>query len=219
MIEETMNPFRLVLASGSPQRIKYMKDLHVPFEVIPAEVEEATKETDPTHVVRALAKLKGDWVFHKLRDGGEEGALMVLSADTICSLDKQILGKPKDREEAKKQLMSFSGREHYVHTGVQILYSEGPHKKSHLIYFEDKTQVLFNPIDQAPLEKYLDSLEWQEKAGSYAFQGGAQVFIRQVEGSYSTVIGLPIDLVYRELETLRKKYNFTDLKSLFSSQS
>ncbi len=172
----------LILASASPRRRELMSYTGVPFAVITAEAEEV-KEAPPEALVMENARRKARAVWQ-----GHPGAV-VLGADTIVYQEGQALGKPRDEADARRMLRSLSGAWHTVYTGVCVI---GPDGKEDTRF--DETRVLFAPLDDSAIDRYVASGEPMDKAGAYAVQGMAGMFVRRIEGSPSNVIGLPMAL-------------------------
>ncbi len=175
---------RIVLASNSPRRREILGLTGINFEVIPDTVPEP-KMSGLSHeeTVMLLSKFKGDNVSKVL-----EGDAVIISADTVVSVDDEILGKPKSSEDAFNMLSLLSGREHSVYTGVYIV--EKNTGKS--VNFYEKTQVSFKNLDISEIKAYIDSGEFCDKAGAYGIQGKAALFVEKIEGDYLNVVGLPL---------------------------
>jgi nucleoside triphosphate pyrophosphatase len=124
-------------------------------------------------------------------------ASVVLSADTVVTIDGEILGKPADRADAVRMLTKLSGREHRVFTAVCVI----DQRNGKMREGRDETTVSFNALTPAQIEDYIDREDVMDKAGAYAIQGFASVFIPRISGSYSNVMGLPLALVYELLTT------------------
>lgn len=173
----------LVLASASPRRRELLLQLGIVPDIIdPPEVDESPKprEQPPHHAVR-LARAKADAVAPRHR-----GA-MILAADTVVACGRRILPKADTRQVAAECLMLLSGRRHRVLGGLSIIGPDGRHA-SRLV----TTRVAFKRLSAEEVAAYLDSGEWNGKAGGYAIQGRAAGLIRWIEGSYSNVVGLPL---------------------------
>jgi septum formation protein len=183
---------KLVLASASPRRRELLALLGVPFEVVTPEVEERT-EGDPLELVLANAELKA-------RAGAALAApdARVVGSDTDVALDGRVLGKPADREAAAERLRALSGRSHRVHSGV-FLVGEGAELRG-----AETTLVRFRELSDRDIDRYLDTGEWQGRAGGYAVQGFGSSLITGIEGDLSNVIGLPLPLVSSLLEQLQQ---------------
>lgn len=177
----------LILASQSPRRRELLAQMGVPFEIIVADTQEA-QSGSPRELVMENARLKAKAVYemHKGR--------MILGADTVVCVDGQVLGKPKDREDAFRMLKTLSGREHKVYTGVCLLYADTEDVRC------DETLVHFTPLSDDEILRYIASGEPMDKAGAYAIQGMAGMYVDKIHGSFSNVIGLPMALVRRMLQ-------------------
>jgi septum formation protein len=177
----------LVLASQSPRRKELLEILGIPFSVVAPTTDEAVRagETPEEYVVR-VAREKA------IEVAGRVSGSVVLSADTVVTLDDEILGKPRNREDAVRMLEKLSGREHQVYTAVCLTEPSTGRIREGL----DKTTVWFKPLTPDEILRYIDRENVMDKAGAYAIQGFASVFIPRIEGSYSNVMGLPLALVY-----------------------
>lgn len=176
-----------VLASGSPRR-KELFSLIVPsFEVIPSTAEEKVNiSLFPEQTACSLAESKCDEVFKS------NGGKTVVGCDTIVVFEGEILGKPKDRDDAFNTLKRLSGKTHFVITGVCV---RNKYKK---VIKYDKTEVKFNVLTDEFIKIYVDSGSPLDKAGSYGIQDGG--LVKEYYGSYSNVVGLPVSLVKKMLE-------------------
>ena len=177
----------LVLASQSPRRKELLGILGIPFSVVPASIEEIPMpgETPEQFVVRA-AREKGMEVASRVSQS------LVLSADTIVTIDGEILGKPVDEKDAVRMLGQLSGRQHAVYTAVTLINQV----KQELLEGLDKTEVWFSPLDHDQIREYIRRENVMDKAGAYAIQGYAGVYIPKIAGNYFNVMGLPLPLVY-----------------------
>jgi len=182
---------KLILASLSPRRIELLRLAGIDFEVMPRGIGEAPRrgETPREHVLR-LSDEKA-LVVARIRPG-----CWVLGADTIVVIAGEILGKPGSVAEAKEMLEKLSGREHEVFTGFSIASQE----KGLLIREVVESKVLFREIADDEMDWYAGSEEPYDKAGAYAVQGMAAVFIREIRGSYTNVMGLPLCEVVEALK-------------------
>jgi septum formation protein len=186
---------KIILASQSPRRKQLLEWAEVPFEIIVKPTEETFPEDMeieevPVHIARQKALA--------VQDNMEEDSL-ILAADTIVVLDKKIIGKPKDREDAVKILSALSGKKHCVITGVVI--RDGDEELS----FADVTEVWFHPLTQEQIEFYIDKYQPYDKAGAYAIQEWIGVVgIRSVEGDFYNVMGLPISKVVQALNKINR---------------
>lgn len=173
----------LYLASGSPRRRELLTQIGVPFSVLSAEIDETPlPDEEPAAYVERLACAKAHAGQALLVEGGG----CVMGADTAVVLDGRILGKPVDRQDALDTLAALSGREHQVLTAVALV--EGSRCVSRVV----ASRVRFRPISSAEAHAYWRSGEPRDKAGSYAIQGLAAIFVEALHGSYSAVVGLPL---------------------------
>jgi septum formation protein len=174
----------LYLASGSSRRRELLRQIAVPFLTQIAPIDEnALPGESPVAYVERLARAKGQAGLAALADTRDA---VVLGADTAVVLDGQILGKPADRDEALATLSALSGRSHEVLTAVALVSRE------RVVSRVVTSRVTFRPLSQAEIEAYWASGEPQDKAGCYGIQGLAAVFVSQLHGSYSAVVGLPL---------------------------
>jgi len=183
---------KLVLASSSPRRQMLLAQAGYDFDVVDPPIEEPTDlgpALMPAERAEALAYFKARSVAD-----GMEGAY-VIGADTVVAAggeSAEVLGKPADRVEAERMLRSLSGTRHRVITGVALL---GPGARRQIA--SDATHVTMRPMTDAQIEAYIESGEWIGKAGAYAIQETADRFVEKIEGSWSNVVGLPIEMVTR----------------------
>ncbi|MNG87892.1 Maf-like protein YhdE [compost metagenome] len=174
----------LYLASGSPRRRELLTQIGVPFTVVSAPIDETPlADESATAYVERLARAKAAAGLASL---GTEAGAVVLGADTAVVLEGRILGKPENREDALSMLAALAGREHQVLTAVAV--SDGHRCLSLCV----ASSVRFRPITDDEAQRYWASGEPQDKAGGYAIQGLAAVFVTGLEGSYSAVVGLPL---------------------------
>lgn len=190
-------PFRLVLASASPRRAALLREAGLAFEALPVEVDETPQPGESARqMVRRLAEEKARLAASRLPAADARDPLLVLAADTTVVLDGEILGKPDSADDARRMLRQLSGRTHEVITGVALLrLPEGA-----LRVADETTEVEFASLSGADIEAYVASGEPMDKAGAYAIQEGAARFVARVAGSYTNVVGLPVELVLRMLE-------------------
>ena len=179
----------LILASASPRRRELMACTGIPFQVITADAEEM-KTGDPETLVMENARRKAQAVWRQHPDS------VVLGADTIVYQDGAVLGKPKDREDAKTMLRRLSGAWHTVYTGVCVMTPDG---KADVRC--NASRVQFVSLTDADIDRYIASGEPMGKAGAYAVQGRAGMYVSRIEGSSSNVIGLPMHLARDMLRT------------------
>lgn len=184
-----------LLASSSPRRRQLLQEggyrFHVVAPTIP-EPDEAFSGLTPAQQAESLAYFKARAVAD-LHPGH-----VVVGADTIVALGSKVLGKPDDVEHAKTMLSNLSGTRHRVITGVAVLMPDGRR-----LIASDVTYVTMKPMSQQEIQQYIDSGEWVGKAGAYAIQETADRFVQSVEGSFSNVVGLPMELLGRMMERVR----------------
>lgn len=174
----------LYLASGSPRRRELLTQIGVSYLTLSAPVDENTlPDESPIAYVERLARAKAQAGLAVLADTHEA---VVLGADTAVVLDGRILGKPADRDEALATLSALSGRSHDVLTAVALVSAQ------QVVARVVTSQVTFRALSSAEIEAYWASGEPQDKAGCYGIQGLAAVFVSQLHGSYSAVVGLPL---------------------------
>lgn len=195
MVRENLAP-AFVLASASPRRSQLLATVGIAPAVIPADIDETPLvEESPAGLVERLAKAKAEAVAVQLplELAAHEGGCLVLGADTIVVADERILGKPENDDDARAVLELLSGRRHQVLTGV-ALTSVGRDTKS-TVSGCASTMVSFRELDSDDIAWYIASGEHRGKAGSYAIQGKASLFVDQIEGSHQNVVGLPLSLL------------------------
>ena len=179
---------RLILASASPRRAELLRAAGFEFDVVVSNVDESTHAGEsPWAYVRRLAADKSKAA---LTAGAMPPDVLVLGADTAVVVDGDILGKPRDDEEAAAMLKRLSGRRHEVLTGVSV------RRDGDEVGRVEATGVFFAALDDEDVAWYLASGEGRDKAGAYAIQGLASRFIPRIEGSYSNVVGLPVAAVF-----------------------
>lgn len=206
--------FQIILASASPRRRELLTQAHFIFHILPSHKEEIITSTIPHEVVLELAYQKAEDVFQictkKTSDLPfcieKEKSLVVIGSDTIVAKDSEILGKPKNLEDAKRMLKMLSNNTHQVYTGVCIYYLNPKNNHSEHICFYEKTDVSLYAISDAELDDYLSNpSDWQDKAGAYGIQEtfGAK-YVKSISGDYYNVVGLPIARLYHELNNLSR---------------
>ena len=177
---------KLILASGSPRRRELLSLYTRDFEVCASDFDEGSvRAASPAALAGALARGKC-LAVSALRPGR-----LVVGSDTVVELDGEVFGKPKDAADARRMLRALSGRTHQVHTGVCV--SDGVRTES----FVDTCRVTFFPIPEEELERCIASGEPFDKAGAYAIQGRAALWLDRMEGDYYTIMGLPVSRTAR----------------------
>lgn len=187
-----MNNKKLVLASASPRRQELLEMLGIDLVIEPSGIDESSRpgESPRDHALRLS--------LEKARDISERyPGLWVLGADTIVVVDGEVLGKPEGKEDARQMLLKLSGREHVVITGFALVFKQTNVEYSQAV----ESRVTFNPLEEDDIQWYLGTGEPFDKAGAYAVQGKGAAFIKEICGSHTNVIGLPLSEV---VEALRK---------------
>lgn len=177
----------IILASQSPRRSEILRQAGIPFVVRSANVDETPLHNeDPENYVKRVAELKAMAIECGASD-------VVLGADTVVVIDGRMLGKPSGLAEAATMLRSISGRKHEVITGVCL-------KRGQQMTLDwAVTLVWFMTLTEDEIREYVASGEPLDKAGAYAVQGLASKFVEKIEGSYTNIVGLPVELVYKHL--------------------
>ncbi len=183
-----------ILASASPRRKQLLGEVIEKFEIIPAHGEERLHgEKTPKQVVLALATQKAREVASSPMAKGKA----VIGSDTVVAIDGEILGKPQDERDAMRMLSRLSGRAHEVYTGVCIVYHAGTTQEK-IVCEADCTRVFFNKLSCAQMRAYIATGSPMDKAGAYGIQDGG--LVEKIEGSFSNVVGLPIELLQKMLQ-------------------
>jgi len=187
---------KLILASGSPRRAEILAAVGWEFEKEAADVDETEFPGEkPDDYVRRLAKTKAETVA-----ANHENAF-VLGADTIVVIDNQIIGKPKDFDDARRMLKMLSGNWHEVLTGIALIKVSERNFETKVDM--QRTRVKFAEMNDAEIEFLVEKGEPLDKAGAYAVQAQAALFIEEIAGDYWNVVGLPINLVYHLMKKLQ----------------
>jgi septum formation protein len=188
-------PYRLILASGSPARRELLDAAGYTFEVVPANIEEPTGQgvTDPRAHVHQVAWLKAAAVAPRVVDG------IVLAADTVGWLDGEVIGKPEDEADARRILRRLGGTVHELWTGT-VLWRRPDNLQ---VTWQEVSRVAFKALSDAELDAYLATRTWQGCSGAYAIQAENDPYVRLVEGSMTNVIGLPMETLTWALGHMR----------------
>lgn len=182
---------KLILASGSERRNLLLSWLDIPFEVVVSDFDETiVNEKEPEKLVLQLALEKVRSVAKKVKEG------LVIGADTVGFIGRQILGKPKNKKDALRMLKLLSGSRHWVYTGLAVVDAKTGKSAEKV----DGTLVTFRRLSSREIQDYVDSGEPLDKGAGYAIQMGAAGFVKKVEGSYTNVVGLPLLTLAKLLE-------------------
>jgi len=182
----------LILASRSPRRTELLRQLGVEFKIVPSEAAEIHHDQLTAREVSQInAYRKARTVAKKFPDA------LVLGADTLVSLDSALFGKPSNLEEAYQMLERLQGRTHEVVTGLCLLHLRNHRQK----VFSESTSVTFLALDAIKIRRYFTKVNPLDKAGAYAIQEEGDMIVEKIAGSYSNVVGLPVERLKVELET------------------
>jgi septum formation protein len=181
----------IYLASKSPRRKKLLKQLNLKFKSLDLHFNEKVNNgEDPVVLVKRLSIEKMNNALLKIKKG------IIITADTIVVIDKQILGKPKSKTDAKRILKKLSGRTHNVYTGYSIFNTDN----NKLITDYENTLVAFRHLTESEIDDYISTGSPMDKAGAYGIQDDfGAVFIEKINGCYYNVVGLPLAKVYHSL--------------------
>jgi septum formation protein len=189
---------RVILASSSPRRKEILSHLGWKFETVsPGIVENQQKGETPEDLVKRLAISKGKWVAEKNSNA------LVIAADTIVYCNGVIYGKPENDANALNMLCSLSGQTHSVYSGIALFM------QNKMICDCDSADVTFRNVDVQTLKAYIATGEPRGKAGAYAIQGRGGLFVKEIRGNYTTIVGLPVILLGNML--LKLGFKLTDL--------
>ncbi len=181
----------LILASASPRRVELLRQLGVEFKVVPSETPEIHHEQLTAHEVSQInAYRKARVVAKRFPDA------LVLGADTLVYLEATLFGKPADLEEAYRMLEQLQGRTHQVVTAICLLHLREHRQR----VFTESTAVTFHPLDAVKIQRYLTRVNPLDKAGAYAIQEEGDLIVEKITGSYTNVVGLPVERLRQELE-------------------
>jgi septum formation protein len=183
--------YHIILASASPRRKELLEQIGVRFTVNPSTCEEIITDTDPVKVVKALSCQKAADVSKRYDDA------LIIGSDTIVSINNQILGKPKNQQDAYRMLKLLQGNTHQVYTGVTVVNKHTGGSEE--ITFCSATDVSFYSMTDEQIYSYINSGEPIDKAGAYGIQGKSAVYIKEIKGDYNTVVGLPVAMLYQML--------------------
>lgn len=199
---------QIILASASPRRKELLEQIGMEFVICPAKGEEIVTEDKPDDLVLELSRKKAEEVASGVITYNEQHQdlatpqdILVIGADTVVAYGNEILGKPKDEEDARRMLSMLQGKTHSVYTGITLVFIDKSGRTGEHRFFE-KTDVTMYPMDDEEITRYLATGESVDKAGSYAIQGRSAIYIKQIEGDYNNVVGLPVARLYQELRRL-----------------
>lgn len=184
---------KVILASKSPRRKEILQTLGIDFTVVTADTDEHSAQTDPALLVEQLALQKAQNVHNLLlAEDKLQPDTLIIASDTVVALHGEILGKPQDKEDARRMIKALQNTTHHVLSGIAFCYTDA-HKTTKHAYSHASTAVHFGPMSEADIELYVNSDEPYDKAGAYAIQGLAGRWITGIEGDYFNVVGLPVN--------------------------
>jgi septum formation protein len=185
-----MNLPPLILASASPRRAELLRQLDLKFQVVPSDAPEIHQEhLTAREIARINACRKARAVARRFPDA------LVLGADTLVYLEATLLGKPADLAEAHRMLERLQGRTHQVVTAICLLHLRNRRQK----VFAETTAVTFRPLDAVTIQRYFVKVNPLDKAGAYAIQEEGDLIVEKISGSYTNVVGLPVEKLRAEL--------------------
>jgi septum formation protein len=195
-------PMKLILASGSPRRAEILRAAGFSFDIIPADIDEILRPGEAaTEYVQRLAEEKAHTVARKIAATEPDTQAIVIAADTTVVVNGAILEKPQSASDARRMLELLGDGMHDIYTGVVLLrLPDGAARK-----FVDATRVYFADLNATEIADYIASGEPFGKAGAYAIQGLGGRFVKRIEGSYFSVMGLPLGRIYQELRKFQKE--------------
>ena len=193
---------KIILASQSPRRKELMELMGFEFEQIPSGAEESVKSDVPENLVQKLSLIKAEDVAEKIKSGKVKPSLesnegyLVIGSDTIVVLGNEVLGKPKDEEDAFRMLSELKGKTHRVLTGVTIIDTKTMKKET----FYERTDVSFCDYEDDVIRDYIKTKDPLDKAGAYGIQSLGFKLVKKIDGDFNNVVGLPISRLFWELK-------------------
>ncbi|HTV75482.1 MAG TPA: Maf family protein [Candidatus Baltobacteraceae bacterium] len=180
----------IILASASPRRAELLRQLKLDFKIIPSDATEVFDENlSPRELCQLNAHRKARTIAKKIPDA------LVIGADTLVFLEGEIFGKPRDLDGARKMLERLQSRTHQVVTGISLIHLRAHRER----IFAASTDVTFRPLTAGQISDYLSKMNPLDKAGAYAIQEHGEMIIAEISGSYSNVVGLPVEQLEKEL--------------------
>lgn len=200
----SISPITLVLASSSPRRQELIATLGLPVHIRPSHADETTPPGwAPRKIVEELSLRKARAVAETMgAEAGADGTRIVVGSDTIVALEDEIMGKPKDAEDAKRMLRRLAGRVHEVYTGVTCLELGGDGRT---VTSHRATKVRMRALSDEQIDRYVATGEPNDKAGAYGIQEKGSLLVEGIEGDFFNVVGLPVSLLAEMLETFGAK--------------
>ena len=206
MINEILQDYKVILASGSEPRKQILNQLGIKFTVIiPDCKEECDPSVGPIEYVKVISKLKMDAAIKLISGYKENDKIFIISADTIMYFNNKILGKPKGENEAFQVLLEMKGKQLECYTGLMCTLIESGKIITNISF--ENTIIQMRDYDEIEIKAYLNSLEYIGRAGSYAIQGKGAQLIEKLNGCYFNVVGLPINCLIKLTKNLIKLKN------------
>ncbi|MBQ8327680.1 MAG: septum formation protein Maf [Lachnospiraceae bacterium] len=199
--------YKIILASQSPRRRELLKQIGLEFQVMPCNAKEVITKKNPCEVVQELAYQKAMAIAREILGKRENEPVLVIGADTIVSINGEILGKPADDKDAYRMLSMLQGNVHQVYTGVALVTVSFDGKEPYIEKsntFAEKTDVEFYPMSDEEIYEYIATSDTRDKAGAYGIQGMCARYIKTIKGEYNNVVGLPVGRLYQELSAMTK---------------
>lgn len=188
-----MNSTTIILASKSPRRKELFEQIGVIPKIVVSEADENINEKDPRELVKKLSSIKAEAVKNIINESGD---YCVVGADTVVYANGRILGKPKDKDEARRMIEGLSGNVHSVFTGYTLIFKDG-----RKITDFCETKVYVYEMTDEEIEEYISSDEPYDKAGAYGIQGLFGKYVEKIDGDYNNVVGLPVSRILHELNS------------------
>jgi septum formation protein len=186
----------LILASASPRRAELLRQLQPEFQIVPSDATEIFDgQLSPLELCQLNAHRKARAVARKIPDA------LVLGADTLVFLGGEIMGKPRHMADARRMLARLQGRTHQVVTGVSLIHLRGHRER----LFAVSTGVTFCPLTDGQIANYLSKMNPLDKAGAYAIQEHGDMIVSEISGSFSNVVGLPVEQLLEELKSWNRE--------------
>ena len=187
----------IILASKSPRRKELLENIGIKPLIIVSDADENIDESNPEELVKKLSHIKAQAVYDKIKADKTIGLHeddYILGADTIVYANGNVLGKPKDKDDARAMIKTLSGSVHSVYTGFTLIDSEG-----NTVSKAVETKVYVYEMSDREIEDYISTDEPYDKAGAYGIQGLFGKYVEKIEGDYNNVVGLPVSAIYNTL--------------------
>lgn len=191
---------RYVLASASPRRMELLEQMGIYFEISPAHGKELITKKNPPEIVEELSYGKAAEVADRYSDKCKNDTVVIIGADTIVAHNDEIMGKPRDKNDAVNMITKLQNDSHQVYTGVTLIVLKNGERQT--VTFHEKTDVAVYPMTEAQIQAYVATGEPADKAGAYAIQGKFAVYVKGINGEYNNVVGLPIARLKQEFLAL-----------------